>query len=124
MANITTAVGKRVRDARGHWLGKQRERARAQRENGFLDCHLALLNAARIPRTRGCLALLEVPESTIPIGPTTLPTRTDIVRVGGGCAALPQGEDYACLVGVTSAPRAALLPTMGARPLRDAAALV
>ncbi|MET9550048.1 glycosyltransferase [Streptomyces sp. NPDC006627] len=51
------------------------------------------------------------PEATIPIGPTTLLARTEIVRASGGYAALPQGEDYAYLVGVTGAARGALLPT-------------
>ncbi|MET8179822.1 glycosyltransferase [Streptomyces sp. NPDC005336] len=54
----------------------------------------------------------KTPESTIPIGPTTLLARTEIVRACGGYAALPQGEDYAYLVGVTSAARGALLPTV------------
>ncbi|BBC30790.1 hypothetical protein SGFS_020840 [Streptomyces graminofaciens] len=52
------------------------------------------------------------PDSTIPIGPTTLLARTEIVRASGGYAALPQGEDYAYLVGVTGAARGALLPTV------------
>jgi hypothetical protein len=52
------------------------------------------------------------PESTIPIGPTTLLARTDVIRGSGGYAALPQGEDYAYLVGVTSVARGALLPTV------------
>ncbi|WP_069751698.1 hypothetical protein [Streptomyces sp. EN16] len=52
------------------------------------------------------------PEATIPIGPTTLLVRSDIVRAVGGYAALPQGEDYAYLVGVTSAARGALLPSV------------
>ncbi|AZS76220.1 glycosyltransferase [Streptomyces lydicus] len=52
------------------------------------------------------------PDSTIPIGPTTLMARTEIVRASGGYAALPQGEDYAYLVGVTGAARGALLPTV------------
>ncbi|MFI1183588.1 glycosyltransferase family 2 protein [Streptomyces sp. NPDC020799] len=52
------------------------------------------------------------PDSTIPIGPTTLLARTEIVRASGGYAALPQGEDYAYLVGVTGAARGALLPTI------------
>ncbi|QFX85990.1 glycosyltransferase [Streptomyces sp. SYP-A7193] len=52
------------------------------------------------------------PDSTIPIGPTTLLARTAIVRASGGYAALPQGEDYAYLVGVTGAARGALLPTV------------
>lgn len=51
-------------------------------------------------------------DSTIPIGPTTLLARTGIVRASGGYAALPQGEDYAYLVGVTGAARGALLPTV------------
>ncbi|MFJ8706422.1 hypothetical protein ACIREB_09355 [Streptomyces anulatus] len=38
--------------------------------------------------------------------------RSDIVRAVGGYAALPQGEDYAYLVGVTSAARGALLPSV------------
>ncbi|MDW4910675.1 glycosyltransferase family 2 protein [Streptomyces sp. ADMS] len=52
------------------------------------------------------------PDSTIPIGPTTLLARTAIVRASGGYAALPQGEDYAYFVGVTGAARGALLPTV------------
>ncbi|MFF8732014.1 glycosyltransferase family 2 protein [Streptomyces sp. NPDC015171] len=52
------------------------------------------------------------PDSTIPMGPTTLMVRTDIVRASGGYAALPQGEDYAYLVGVTGAACGALLPTV------------
>jgi glycosyltransferase involved in cell wall biosynthesis len=52
------------------------------------------------------------PESLIPMGPTTLLARTAIVRGSGGYAALPQGEDYAYLVGVTSAARGALLPNV------------
>ncbi|MEH0551001.1 glycosyltransferase family 2 protein [Streptomyces sp. B21-101] len=54
----------------------------------------------------------ESPDSTIPIGPTTLLARTEIVRASGGYAALPQGEDYSYLVGVTGAARGALLPTV------------
>ncbi|WP_447035515.1 glycosyltransferase family 2 protein [Streptomyces sp. DSM 118878] len=45
------------------------------------------------------------PETTIPIGPTTLLARTEIVRASGGYAALPQGEDHSYLVGVTGAAR-------------------
>jgi hypothetical protein len=52
------------------------------------------------------------PEATIPIGPTTLLARTDIIRGSGGYAALPQGEDYAYLVGVTGAAYGALMPTV------------
>ncbi|MFI0742544.1 glycosyltransferase family 2 protein [Streptomyces sp. NPDC021100] len=52
------------------------------------------------------------PNSTIPIGPTTLLARTEVVRASGGYAALPQGEDYAYLVGVTGGARGALLPTV------------
>ncbi|MET8130072.1 glycosyltransferase [Streptomyces sp. NPDC005231] len=52
------------------------------------------------------------PDWTIPIGPTTLMARTEIVRASGGYAALPQGEDYAYLVGVTGVARGALLPTV------------
>ncbi|MGD3109328.1 glycosyltransferase family 2 protein [Streptomyces sp. YGL11-2] len=52
------------------------------------------------------------PNSTIPIGPTTLLARTEIVRASGGYAALPQGEDYVYLIGVTGAARGALLPTV------------
>jgi hypothetical protein len=55
----------------------------------------------------------ESPDATIPIGPTTLLARTELVRASGGYAALPQGEDYAYLVGVKNgAARGALLPTV------------
>ncbi len=50
------------------------------------------------------------PEATIPIGPTTLLARTDLIRGSGGYAALPQGEDYAYLVGITGGARGALIP--------------
>ncbi|WP_329222579.1 glycosyltransferase family A protein [Streptomyces microflavus] len=52
------------------------------------------------------------PEATIPIGPTTLLARTDLIRASGGYAALPQGEDYAYLVGITGTASGALLPTV------------
>ncbi|MCF3173343.1 glycosyltransferase [Streptomyces sioyaensis] len=52
------------------------------------------------------------PEATIPLGPTTLLARTDLIRGCGGYAALPQGEDYAYLVGVTGVARGALVPTV------------
>ncbi|MEU4181439.1 glycosyltransferase [Streptomyces sp. NPDC026589] len=44
------------------------------------------------------------PESTI--------TRTDLVRGSGGYAALPQGEDYSYLVGITGGASGALLPAV------------
>lgn len=50
------------------------------------------------------------PDATIPLGPTTLLARTNLVRAAGGYAALPQGEDYAYLIGVTGQARGALLP--------------
>ncbi|WP_447033834.1 glycosyltransferase [Streptomyces hypolithicus] len=52
------------------------------------------------------------PEATIPLGPTTLLARTDIIRGSGGYSALPQGEDYTYLVGVTGAAHGALLPAV------------
>ncbi|MFE0055298.1 glycosyltransferase family 2 protein [Streptomyces sp. NPDC059003] len=52
------------------------------------------------------------PDATIPIGPTTLLARTDLIRGSGGYAALPQGEDYAYLVGITGTASGALLPTV------------
>ncbi|MEU6964280.1 glycosyltransferase family 2 protein [Streptomyces chrestomyceticus] len=45
------------------------------------------------------------PDSTIPIGPTTLLARTEIVRAIGGYAALPQGEDYVLYPGTSRVPR-------------------
>ncbi|WP_392973704.1 hypothetical protein [Streptomyces sp. LN245] len=77
-----------------------------------LDHHLALLNSARFPCAGDVWRHWASPDSTIPIGPTTLLARTGIVRASGGYAALPQGEDYAYLVGVTGAARGALLPTV------------
>ncbi|WP_437064752.1 glycosyltransferase family 2 protein [Streptomyces sp. enrichment culture] len=49
------------------------------------------------------------PHTTIPIGPTTLLARTELVRAApmGG---LPQGEDYMAAVGVTSLASGILLP--------------
>lgn len=52
------------------------------------------------------------PEATIPIGPTTLLGRTDIVRGTGGYSALPQGEDYSYLIGVTGMAHGALIPAV------------
>ncbi|MFJ3182550.1 glycosyltransferase [Streptomyces sp. NPDC086796] len=54
----------------------------------------------------------KTPDSTIPIGPTTLLARTDLIRGSGGYAALPQGEDYAYLVGITGGAPGALLPAV------------
>jgi hypothetical protein len=51
----------------------------------------------------------KTPEDTIPIGPTTILARTDLVRAApmGG---LVQGEDYMAAVGVTSLAPGILLP--------------
>ncbi|WEH20398.1 glycosyltransferase [Streptomyces sp. VNUA24] len=54
----------------------------------------------------------ESPDATIPIGPTTLLARTNLIRGSGGYAALPQGEDYAYLVGITGTAHGALIPTV------------
>lgn len=54
----------------------------------------------------------ESPKATIPIGPTTLLSRTNIIRGNGGYAALPQGEDYAYLIGITGTAYGALIPTV------------
>ncbi|MGC5240838.1 glycosyltransferase family 2 protein [Streptomyces albogriseolus] len=54
----------------------------------------------------------ESPDATIPIGPTTLLARTELVRASGGYAALPQGEDYAYYPGTSRVPRRSCrLPT-------------
>lgn len=50
------------------------------------------------------------PADTIPIGPTTILARTELVRAAGGMGGLVQGEDYCAAVGVTCLAPGVLLP--------------
>ncbi|MBL1086550.1 glycosyltransferase [Streptomyces actinomycinicus] len=50
------------------------------------------------------------PSDTIPLGPTTILARTELVRAAGGMGGLVQGEDYCAALGVTALAPGVLLP--------------
>ncbi|WP_372412771.1 glycosyltransferase family 2 protein [Streptomyces luteireticuli] len=52
------------------------------------------------------------PESTIPLGPTTLLVRTELLQAAGGFGGLVQGEDYMMILGVTGLSAGELLPVV------------
>lgn len=52
------------------------------------------------------------PEDQIPIGPTTLLSRTSLLKAAGGMGGLVQGEDYLMIMGVTSLSAGELLPVV------------
>lgn len=76
---------------------------------GRLDSALALLDAPGHHAAGDVWTYWRKPSDTIPIGPTTILARTDLVRAApmGG---LVQGEDYCASLGITTLAPGVLLP--------------
>lgn len=110
MANITAAVGKRARDARGHWLGEHPEQPSPQPEKGRLHHDLALPDAPGVHQPGDVTGYWSSPDAQIPLGQTMLLARTDLVLAAGGHGGLPAGEDFMMVNGVTNLAAGELLP--------------